>query len=234
MHSVLLFGQDAGCALVFGFLIGVERQMRNSAAGLRTNTLVATGAAIFVLIETLAGATDSRVAAQIVSGIGFIGGGAILRDGLTIRGVNTAATLWCSAAVGALCGSGRIAEGAVATAIILFANVALRPLSYKLSSRMKLRNDIETHYLLQFTCRATDESRLRQAVAVAAKNADLMTQSIRSEDLPQSGLVSVKVMLISPTKADHALERVVETLSPDASVGAIEWEVAGQPGAQHE
>jgi putative Mg2+ transporter-C (MgtC) family protein len=233
MDSILLFGQDAGCALVFGFLIGVERQFRNSAAGLRTNTLVATGAAIFVLIETLAGTKDSRVAAQIVSGIGFIGGGAILRDGLTIRGVNTAATLWCSAAVGALCGTGMIAEGALATAIILFANVALRPLSYRLGGHTKLRNDAETHYLLQFTCRPTDEIRLRQAVAVAANNVELMTKSIRSEELP-GGLISIKVMLISATKADHALERVVETLSPDATVGAIEWEVAGQPGAQHE
>jgi putative Mg2+ transporter-C (MgtC) family protein len=232
--DLVLFGQDAGCALVFGFLIGIERQIRNSAAGLRTNTLVATGAAIFVLIETLTGAKDSRVAAQIVSGIGFIGGGAILRDGFTIRGVNTAATLWCSAAVGALCGSGMIAEGALATAIILFANVALRPLSYRLAGRMKLRSDVETHYLLQFTCKAMDESRVRQAVAVAAKNASLMTQSIRSEELPQGGVISIKVMLISATKADHALEQVVETLSPDASVCTIEWEVAAQPGAQHE
>jgi putative Mg2+ transporter-C (MgtC) family protein len=234
MHTALLFGEYVGCALFFGFLIGLERQFRNSVAGLRTNTLVSTGAAIFVLMETLAGSKDSRVAAQIVSGIGFIGGGAILREGLSIRGVNTAATLWCSAAVGALCGTGFIAEGAIATAIILFANVALRPLSYRINGPATLRKDLETHYLLQFTSRPTEESRLRQAVAVAANNAELITKSIRTEEIPQTGLISIKAMIVSPNKADQALEKIVETLSADPSVGSIEWEIAGQPQAQHE
>lgn len=229
MSSVLLFSEDAGCAVVFGFLIGIERQIRNSPAGLRTNTLVAAGAAIFVLIETMSGMKDSRVAAQIVSGIGFIGGGAILREGLTIRGVNTAATLWCSAAIGALCGSGLLAEAGIATVIILLANVALRPLSYRLSSRGKLKQNSETHYLLQFTCKSKDESRIRQVLALTAGQVNLLTKSIRSEALPHTGNVNIKALLISAAKADQSVERAVEALTADPSVLNIEWEAAGQP-----
>lgn len=228
MNSLLLFSEYLGCAVVFGFLIGIERQLRNSAAGLRTNTLVATGAAIFVLIETMRGATDSRVAAQIVSGIGFIGGGAILREGLTIRGVNTAATLWCSAAIGALCGSGRIREAGIATFIILLVNVGLRPLSYRIIGKTKMQKDAETHYVLQFTCKAIDESRMRQLLSLAANRSELMAKSIRSEGAASAGTVSIKALLIAPSKADQSVESVVEALSADPSVVAIEWDATQQ------
>src|SRR4051812_4830688 len=190
-------------AMLLGATIGLERQWRRSAAGLRTNTLVAVGSALFVLVGPLTGVKDTRIAAQIVSGIGFIGGGAILREGLTIRGMNTAATLWCSAAVGGLCGRGLLAEGSIAPVMIFLANVLLRPLSYRLTSSGKFRADTETHYLLQFTCRSAEESRMRQVLSLAANNADLMTKSIRSEELAPTGCVHVKAILISPSKADH-------------------------------
>jgi putative Mg2+ transporter-C (MgtC) family protein len=84
-------------------LIGAERQWRQRMAGLRTNALVAAGAAMFVMLTALTAraADDSfRIAGQVVSGIGFLGAGVILRNGLSITGLNTAATLWCSAAMG--------------------------------------------------------------------------------------------------------------------------------------
>ena len=84
-----------------GTLIGVERQYRQRNAGLRTNILVAVGAAAFTVLSysmTTGSGDPSRVAAQIVSGIGFLGGGLILKDGFTVRGLNTAATIWCSRA----------------------------------------------------------------------------------------------------------------------------------------
>jgi putative Mg2+ transporter-C (MgtC) family protein len=89
-------------------LIGFERQWRNRHAGLRTNTLVALGSASFVIFEALVpgDASPTRVAAQVVSGIGFLGAGLIFREGLSVRGLNTAATIWCSAAIGVLAGAG--------------------------------------------------------------------------------------------------------------------------------
>lgn len=107
-------------AMCLGALIGAERQWRQRMAGLRTNALVATGAAVFILssIET---SPDSpgRIAAQVVSGIGFLGAGVIMREGMNIRGLNTAATLWCSAGIGVLCGLGLYPLATVATLLIL-------------------------------------------------------------------------------------------------------------------
>jgi len=103
-----------GAGIGLGTVIGFERQYRARMAGLRTDALVAVGATLFVLLSAngFSGATadPTRVAAQIVSGIGFLGAGVILRDGLNLRGLNTAATLWCSAAVGAFAGSGFLGE----------------------------------------------------------------------------------------------------------------------------
>src|SRR6202165_3075327 len=97
-----------GMATLMGACIGFERQWRQRMAGLRTNTLVAIGAASFVIFEGLFpnDGSPTRMAAQVVSGIGFLGAGIIFREGLQVTGLNTAATLWCSAAVGLLAGSG--------------------------------------------------------------------------------------------------------------------------------
>ncbi len=95
-------------ALSCGAVIGSERQVRQRMAGLRTNALVALGAAAFVIFSMLfpTEVSPTRVAAQVVSGIGFLGAGIIFRDGFNVHGLNTAATLWCSAAVGLMAGAG--------------------------------------------------------------------------------------------------------------------------------
>ena len=120
-----------GCAFVMGTLIGIERQYRQRNAGLRTNILVSVGAAAFTVLScdmTIGNGDPSRVAAQIVSGIGFIGGGLILKDGFNVRGLNTAATIWCSAACGTLSGIGLYAEAAVLVACVLITHCLFRPL----------------------------------------------------------------------------------------------------------
>src|SRR5699024_8339419 len=119
-------------ALVFGSLIGIERAYRRQLARLRTNVLLAVGTAIVAdLAMRAAGAGGAvRIAASVVSGVGFLGAGAIMRDsaGSSIRGLNTAATLWSSAAVGACAGADLIAEAALGTVFIIAANSALRGL----------------------------------------------------------------------------------------------------------
>lgn len=107
---------DLSVAVALGAVIGFERQWRQRLAGLRTNTLVALGAAFFEVFENLFPSVggSTRVAAQVVSGIGFLGAGIIFREGVNVRGLNTAATLWCSAAVGLLAGAGALAYAALA------------------------------------------------------------------------------------------------------------------------
>src|ERR1700729_1978160 len=99
-------------ALVLGACVGAERQWRQRAAGLRTNTLVCFGAAAFVDLGLTIAPGTTQVIAYVVSGVGFLGAGAIMKDGGNVRGLNTAATLWCSAAVGAYAGAGRVVSAA--------------------------------------------------------------------------------------------------------------------------
>ncbi|MFC0228346.1 MgtC/SapB family protein [Serratia aquatilis] len=117
-------------ASLLGAIIGYERQFRQRTAGLRTNTLVATSAAIFVhLAMTLDGSSGAvRVISYVVSGVGFLGAGAIMKEGMNIRGLNTAATLWGSAAVGACAGCALYGDALAATLYVLAANTLLRPI----------------------------------------------------------------------------------------------------------
>ena len=117
-------------AFVLGSIVGFERQYRQRTAGLRTNALVAVGAAIFVDMAFRVGGPDggARVISYVVSGVGFLGAGAIMREGGSIRGLNTAATLWGSAAIGACAGASLILEALSATVFVLAANTLLRPL----------------------------------------------------------------------------------------------------------
>src|ERR1700678_4145620 len=118
--GLLAFALNVGAALLMGFAIGLERQFRQHPAGLRTNALVCTGAAMFVSLSHLMGDTASptRVASYIVSGVGFLGGGVILREGLNVKGMSTAATLWCTAAVGTLAGAGFPGHALLGTALV--------------------------------------------------------------------------------------------------------------------
>ena len=111
------------------FFIGIERQYRHRSVGLRTTILVAIGSYLFVSFSFLLNGYNidvTRIAAQIVTGIGFLGAGVILKDGVKIRGLTTAATLWCTASIGVLCANGFILEAISGTVIILFSNVFLR------------------------------------------------------------------------------------------------------------
>ena len=124
-------------ALVLGALIGLERALRRHQAGFHTSALVALGSAAFVVAGTLTGddANPSRVAGQVVTGVGFLCAGVILHQGVTIRGLNTAATVWCCSAVGVLAGLGFNAWAVLAAALVLAANVVLHLFEHKVSDK---------------------------------------------------------------------------------------------------
>ncbi len=126
-------------ALGCGALIGLERQVRQRKAGLRTNALVALGSAAYMVFSMLieGDMSPSRVAAQVVSGIGFLGAGIIFRDGFNIHGLTTAATLWCSAAVGLLAGAGHWDFALMTTGLVVFVNLGLRPFVQWLKRRRR-------------------------------------------------------------------------------------------------
>jgi putative Mg2+ transporter-C (MgtC) family protein len=132
-HAVALLA-----ALLFGALIGLEREVRRHPAGMHTNALVAFGAATYVLAAVLAGdpTGPARVVGQVVTGVGFLCAGVILHQGASVRGINTAATVWCASAVGVLAGLGLVGWAALATFFVLGANLLLHICAHSLSARI--------------------------------------------------------------------------------------------------
>ena len=137
-------------ALVAGIIIGTQRELKQRQAGLTTNSLVAVGACIFILISEsvimgarLAGGPvnndNLRVLSQVVTGIGFLGAGVIMKNGITIQGLSSAATIWCSAAVGCLCGYGMWREALVAVAFIILINWGLKCIEVYLKKRARIQ-----------------------------------------------------------------------------------------------
>jgi putative Mg2+ transporter-C (MgtC) family protein len=136
-------------AAALGGLIGVEREIREREAGLRTHMLVALGSALFTIVsaygfhaflasgQSVVRADPTRIAAQIVTGIGFLGAGAIIRQGLSIRGLTTAATLWVVAAIGLAAGAGYYSAAVITTALVLVSLWPLRIAAYKLLHRYR-------------------------------------------------------------------------------------------------
>lgn len=216
-------------ALILGSFIGAERQMRQRMAGLRTNALVAAGACLFVTVAELSGDSQgqARIAAQVVSGIGFLGAGVIMREGLNVRGLNTAATLWCSAAIGVLIGLGFIWEGAIGAAAILGANVVLRRFG-QLINRQSLQSatEVEQVYRLSTVCRADDEVHVRTLMLHMLNGMpQLVIQSLHSEDLPLAGQLEVRADLIASPTNHSQLEQVVSRISLEKGVSAARWAV---------
>lgn len=138
-----------GIAAGLGGAVGLERELREREAGLRTHLVVCVGSALFTLVSAygfhafmvnggnLVRTDPTRIAAQIVSGIGFLGAGAIIRQGFSVRGLTTAATLWLVAAIGMACGAGYYVPALLATGIALFTLGPLRSLSYRLVRRFR-------------------------------------------------------------------------------------------------
>lgn len=128
--DLLEFSLRLGAAVIAGLLIGIEREFQNKNAGLKTNALVSLGAAVFVLASLqfrgLENVDITRVLGQVVTGIGFIGAGVILHRGTTVKGITTAATVWCSAGAGCFAAIGLFKELLVLTTLIVFVNIVFR------------------------------------------------------------------------------------------------------------
>src|ERR1700722_2351580 len=179
-------------ALILGSVIGFERQWHQKMAGLRTNVLVALGSCGFVVFSAMVGQGDPpRVAAQVVTGIGFLGAGVILREGINVHGLNTAATLWCSAMVGTFAGGGFFTVSLLAAALVIVTNLFLRPLVRRLNWRALTATNVESQYRVEVTCRGAEEAHVRSVLLHALSQANLGLRRIDSEDIPDTSKVAV-------------------------------------------
>jgi putative Mg2+ transporter-C (MgtC) family protein len=212
-------------ATALGAAIGFERQWRQRMAGLRTNTLVAIGAASFVIFESLipGDSSPTRVAAQVVSGIGFLGAGIIFREGFNVTGLNTAATLWCSAAVGLLAGAGQSVHAALATAFVIFANLGMRPLVRIINRQPIGQTEVDIAYRVRVVCRNPDEAHIRALLLQAASTSQLSLRRLESVDLENTDRVEVTAHLTAQARSNTVLEQIVGRLSLEPTVSAASW-----------
>lgn len=219
-------------SLLLGASIGVERQWRQKSAGLRTNTLVSLGSAAFILLSvSLTGNSGdpSRVASQIVTGIGFLGAGVIMKDGLSVQGLNTAATIWCSAAVGSLCGVGLFAQAAIVTAAVMLTHLILRPLGQKLSAFPFIKSaTAQTDYLFTIKCKTEVENHIRVLLLQMLGNDEkLLLQSLSSDDNGDVNHTVITAQIKSATPQDSTVERVASRLTIEEKVMKVSWEITG-------
>jgi putative Mg2+ transporter-C (MgtC) family protein len=212
-------------ALLLGAAIGVERQYRQRAAGLRTNALVALGAAGFALVGfSMANeASPSRMAAQVVSGIGFLGAGAIMREGLNVKGLNTAATLWCAAAVGVACGAGFFALAAVTAGLIITVNIAIRPLVRLIDRAPQGGSEAERAYRITATCPAESEASIRGLLVKQIALSEARLLRLESEDLDGLGRVALTARVIAAGDAPVMLEQIIGRMSVEPDITRIGW-----------
>lgn len=225
-----------GTAFLLGGIIGFERQWRHKNAGLRTNTLVAIGAASFVLLSidlySISGGDPGRITAQIVTGIGFIGAGVIMKDGFDVRGLNTAATIWCSAAVGTLVGMGFFIEALITTTAVVISHLVLRPVSIRLSklSAYSKKEVKETFYQVSIKCPLNLESNVRfWLLSHIEANNQLLVRSI-TRNVLESNLkeVGIQVEVATIGEQEDLLENLVTNLITKQEVTHAGWKLVGQ------
>ena len=214
-------------AFVFGTLIGAERQYRQRSAGLRTNVLVAVGAAAFVdLADRLSGADGAvRVIAYVVSGIGFLGAGAIMKEGMNVRGLNTAATLWASAAVGSCAGADMLAQSAALTVFVLAGNTLLRPLVNAIDRIPLSEASSEATYELSVV---TDARRAAEVREFMNERLDAASYPVRETKIVYhaNDNVEVSAVLVPLSVEASDLDAVVGDLSKLPGVSHATWSVS--------
>lgn len=177
--------------------------------------------------------SPTRVAAQVVSGIGFLGAGLIFREGLSVRGLNTAATLWCSAAVGVLAGAGDVAPATIATGFVVLINLLLRPFVRFINRQPISATELEVGYLVSVTCRSPDEAHIRALLLQGLAAADLVLRRLDSTDVKDSRRVIVHAHLIAHTRIDTAVEKIVGRLSLEPTISAACWQVETDVDLDH-
>jgi putative Mg2+ transporter-C (MgtC) family protein len=215
---------DLAVALTCGAVIGSERQIRQRMAGLRTNALVSLGAAGFVLFSQLFPneVSQTRVAAQVVSGIGFLGAGIIFRDGFNVHGLNTAATLWCSAGVGLMAGAGAWHFALLLTGMVVFINLGLRPFVKMLKKYTAAGVPLTQTYRIALTCRPDDEAAMRALMLQTLVAGGLSLTEIAGQ--PVEGKIEVTAVLTGTGTTNQMVEQAVQRLAGEPKLMKLHWE----------
>jgi putative Mg2+ transporter-C (MgtC) family protein len=181
------------------------------------------GAAAFVDLGLTLAPGTTQVVAYVVSGVGFLGAGAIMKDGGNVRGLNTAATLWCSAAVGACAGAGEMLDAAFVTALLIAINSVLRPLQQYIDRRSLARFDTRVFYRLRLFVHVDHRTDAEHQVTRSIASHALVLRELRAEDAEDADNSVVLAVLESNTDNTKMIDIIVEELRAFPWVKSVEW-----------
>lgn len=207
----------AVCFLL-SFVIGFERQYRRRTIGLRTNVLVCIGSFLFTSVGfSFIDADVTRIPAQIVSGMGFLGAGVILREGKNIRGLNTAATLWCNAALGVLCASGMVFEATIGTLFILISNIILRLFANKMIDH----NEKIKKFILTISCKPKKAVVVRTLLLQRLNREEIMLDDI--ENISEDDRVKIITNIEIENNSSFKIDKIMNRMSMEPDVYSVGW-----------
>jgi putative Mg2+ transporter-C (MgtC) family protein len=185
-------------ATALGAFVGTERQWRQRMAGTRT----------------------------VVSGVGFLGAGVIFKDAGSVRGLNTAATIWCSAAIGVLTGLDALYLAAILALVVLLTNIVLRPLAYRVHPVLPAAEPAEAMYEIVLTCRGVDETHLRTLLLAAiAQEPTTTLQAIHSDDEEGSDRARLRAEISTAGRQNALVEKIAVRLSIEPGVTSLSWSI---------
>jgi putative Mg2+ transporter-C (MgtC) family protein len=226
-YAFLRTAAALGTAFGLGGLIGLERQWRQRTVGLRTNVIVAVGAAAFADLGMRVGGIDGavRVISYVVSGIGFLGAGVIMKEGAQVRGINTAATLWGSAAVGAFAGAGQFAEATLVALFVLAGNTLLRPLVQYISRLPISPEATEALYRIHVTCDPEHVSSARDLLFEEIERCHYPIRTIETLSEAED-VVELAAILVPMTAKPQDLDAITCHLARHENIGSATWTVS--------
>lgn len=221
--DMFVFLVHIAVAFLLSFCVGIERQWRRRSIGLRMSVLVSIASLMFTHASlSFFDADTSRVASQIVCGIGFLGAGIILKDeNRNITGLNTAATMWCAAAIGMLCGLGLVIEAIIGTIFVLLSNIILRKVSYQLSL-IEPTKDGYHHYSLKISCKIKNMTDVRnQLFEFGSKEHICIDDMDVVEKENDKCTVIVKVRI--PRNKLNFIEHLMNAMTLNNNILSIGW-----------
>lgn len=215
----LPFLYELTVCFLLSFLIGFERQYRRRAVGLRTIILVSVGSFLFVTFsKAYPGSDMNRIASQVVAGIGFLGAGVIIKDDKSVKGLTTAATLWCAAAIGILCGANLLIEAAIGTVVILFINIVLRKVNAKINNLVSSKEyDI---FYFKIICDNNNEDEILKIIKDIATKTETKIINIKVED-ESDDTTTINFCIANTSKVNDLTNRIMQKLSHRDDIKSI-------------
>lgn len=212
-------------ALLLGFSIGLERQLTGHVAGIRINVLICIGTCFFVQFPLLYGSDQVfRVGSSIISGVGFLCSGVIFKESASVKGINTAATLWCTAAIGILASTEAYLLSIIATVILITSNVILRPLARKISP-LGLSDENEKKYRISITCEEKAEWEIRQLLININACKTLYLSNLESGDVVGEKVEVIADFTSTGRPKDSLLESYVGKALKNEKVLGAGWQI---------